>query len=142
VGVKDFFESMSESNKDLFYTVVNSIQASAPKDKIDRLDNFLQQLRKEIDQTNAHRQMLGSQVHQIEQVIKHLVSYAEQDTSLEISLFLTTLQKIVNDLKIEIAALRPENKLEKKFDVARRKESLEQRRNLVMRIEDAFNKKD
>jgi hypothetical protein len=50
--------------------------------------------------------------------------------SLEVALFRSAVEKMIADLKAEIAATKPEKKLEKKFDVARRIESLEQRQSI------------
>lgn len=133
--VKTFFDSLSDSQKDLFMSVATDLQASAPNDKIKRLGDFHNQLKSEIDQINRRRQGLGGILNNLTSMLRYLNGYMEANgETLELVMFRGNLQKSVADLKAEVAALKPEKKLLKKFDVARRKESLEQRRDLAGRI--------
>jgi len=130
--VKSFFESLSEVNRDLFVSVATDLQASAPTDKIKRLDDFHAQLKTEIDQINRRRQAIGGMVNNITSLLRRIDAYiVEKGETLEISMFRANLQKVIADLKAEVAALKPDKKLTKKYDVARRKESLEQRKDLA-----------
>jgi len=134
-SVKEFFEGLSDVQKDLFVSVINDLNAGAMPDKIERLSTFYNQLKLEIDQINKRRQSLGYQINNIETLLKTVdESIKREGDSLEMSLFQTMLQKLAVDLRAEVAALKPEKKLEKKFDVARRKESLSQRQRLAAHI--------
>ena len=141
-SVRAFFEGLTDAQKDLFLSVTADLQASAPEEKLERLRNFHSQLKSEIDSINRRRQGLGSVLDNVESLSKILNKHMENTDDLELSMFLGALQKISADLKAEIAALKPEKKLEKKFDVARRMESLQQRQQLSMHLfSDVFDKK-
>lgn len=141
-SVRDFFAGLTDAQKDLFLSVTTDLQSSAPEDKLERLRNFHSQLKKEIDSINKRRQGLGEVLNNVESLMKLLSKHMEDNDDLELSMFLGALQKVTADLKAEIAALKPEKKLEKKFDVARRMESLQQRQQLSMHLlSDVFQKK-
>jgi len=130
--VKKFFTDLSDSDKDLFVSVVTDLQSSSPMEKIDRLRNFHAQLKTEIDSINRRRQALGGILNNSEVLLRKLdVHIAKNGETLDLVMFQSILQKVTADLKAEIAALKPEKKLAKKFDVARRTESLLQRQSLA-----------
>jgi hypothetical protein len=143
-SVHGFFEGLSDPQKDLFVSVATDLQASAPEDKIERLRSFHGQLKNEIDSINKRRQGLGAVLNNVESLMKILEKKIEEDgQDLELAMFMGALQKVSADLKAEIAALKPEKKLAKKFDVARRMESLRQRQILSTKLfSDVLHEKD
>lgn len=134
-SVKDFFDSLSESHRDIFLAMLSDMQSTAPEEKLERLRNFQAQLKTEIDAINMRRQGLGGVLNNAETVLKFVNDYVRiKGDSLDTALLRGFIEKIIADLKSEIAATKPEKKLEKKFDVARRIESLEQRRNISTQL--------
>lgn len=133
-SVREFFSGLTDAQKDLFLSVTTDLQSSAPEEKLERLRTFHGQLKSEIDAINKRRQGLGSVLDNVESLSKILSKHLEKNDNLELSMFLGALQKVAADLKAEIAALKPEKKLAKKFDVARRIESLQQRQQLSMHL--------
>jgi hypothetical protein len=130
-GVRDFFEKLSGVQKDVLMSVATDLQASSPPEKVKRLTEFHEQLKKEIDQINGRREALGGILSNLEAVLRFLASYIrENGETMELVLFRTSIQKFATDLRVEVALLKPEKKLAKKFDVARRVESLMQRQTL------------
>ena len=130
--VMEFFKGLSTSQQDIFVSVATDLQTSAPPDKIKRLSDFHSKLKNEIDQINRRRQSLGGVLNNINTLLKFLEDYIRNNgESLDTIMFRNNLQKVSADLKAEIASLKPEKKLVKKFDVARRKESLVQRSDLA-----------
>lgn len=134
-SVKEFYEGLPDAQKDLFRSVAADLQSSAPEEKIERLKSFHGQLKNEIDTINKRRQGLGAVLNNVESLMKILEKQAKViGEDLELAMFLGSLQKMSADLKAEIAALKPEKKLAKKFDVARRMESLKQRQDLSVHL--------
>jgi hypothetical protein len=133
-SVRDFYEGLTDAQKDLFLSVTTDLQTSAPEEKLERLQNFHGQLKSEINAINKRRQGLGEVLNNVESLMKLVESRGNGEDDLELAMFLGALQKVSADLKAEIAALKPEKKLEKKFDVARRMESLQQRQNLSLHL--------
>jgi len=133
-SVREFFSGLSDAQKDLFRSVTTDLQTSAPEEKMERLRNFHSQLKTEIDAINKRRQGLGEVLNNVESLVKLILQHTEKSNDLELVMFLGALQKVSSDLKAEIAALKPEKKLEKKFDVARRMESLQQRQQLSLHL--------
>lgn len=131
-SVKSFYDNLSNVQKDIFYSAVSGLQASATNEKIERLDVFHKQLKQEIDQINRKREALCTQSNDIELVLKLLNQYDNMENNcLELTMFRGMLQKVLYDLRVEVDTLKPEKKLAKKFEVARRKESLIQRQKLA-----------
>ena len=130
-SIRDFYRSLPGTQQDLFVSVATDLQASAPPEKIERLGIYHTPLKTEIDAINRRRQSLGGMLNNITSLLKALDVYTDgTETPIEILLFKNNLQKVSADLKAEISSLKPEKKLEKKFDVARRREGLIQRRDL------------
>ena len=128
MSIKDFYDGLSTPMKDLFVTVVNDLNFSASNDKIERLEDFQRQLKREIDEINRRRQALGVMASNVETLLARLEDYGDDD--LEIVMLRNNFERIIADIKAEVAATKPERKLEKKFDVSRRKEALLQRQAL------------
>lgn len=130
-GVRDFFEKLSGVQKDVLMSAATDLQASSPPEKIKRLTDFHEQLKKEIDQINGRREALGGILSNLETILRYLASYIRDNgETLELVMFRTSLQKFAADMRVEVALLKPEKKLSKKFDVSRRIESLVQRQTL------------
>lgn len=138
-SVKDFYADLSDSQRDVFLSVINELQSTAPEGKISRLESFFKALKSEIDAINRRRQSLGNTLSNVETLAKYVDNYVNQgEESLEIVLLRASLEKVIGDLKAEIAALKPERKLAKKFDVARRISSLTQRRDVSTSLFEAI----
>ena len=134
-SVKNFFEDLSGVQQDIFLSVVSELQTSAPNDKIERLEQFYKNLKAEIDRINYRREALGRQASGIESILNAMNKRSDiESADLEFMTFKYSLSKILNDIRVEIDTLKPEKKLAKKFDVARRLEGLKQRRDLSERV--------
>jgi hypothetical protein len=130
-NVKEFFDKLSDVQRDVFVSVVTDLQASSPQEKVKRLTEFHNRLKAEIDQINNRREVLGGVLNTLESLLKYLAEYIRKNgDNFELTLFRNNLQKFAADLRVEIANLRPEKKLAKKFDVARKIESLVQRQTM------------
>ena len=130
-GVREFFEKLSGVQKDVLMSVAMDLQASSPPEKIKRLSEFHEQLKKEIDQINGRREALGGILSNLETILRYLSSYIRDNgETMELAMFRTSLQKFAADMRVEVALLKPEKKLTKKFDVSRRIEALVQRQTL------------
>ena len=130
-SVKSFFDKLSDVQRDVFVSVVTNLQASSPQEKVKRLTEFHNRLKAEIDQINNRREVLGGVLNALESLLKYLAEYIRKNgDNFELTLFRNNLQKFAADLRVEIANLRPEKKLAKKFDVARKIESLVQRQTM------------
>ena len=138
--VRDFYSALPDAVKDLFVSVANDMQTSAPNDKIERLRLFLSQLKAEIDQINRRRQALGTQLNNVEYLLRELDKFMADGGDFELQLFKGSLNALANELKGEIAALKPDNKLQKKFDVARRIEALLHRQRTAAHLIDGIVK--
>lgn len=131
VSVKDFFGKLSGVQKDMFVSVATDLQASSPPEKLTRLTEFHGKLKEEIDRINGRREALGGVLNNIESVLKFLSQYTRaHGENFEIAAFRTSLQKFAADIRAEVAALRPEKKLAKKFDVSRKIEAINQRQSV------------
>jgi len=138
-GVKAFYEKLSGREKDVFTAMTTDLQASSRKEKVVRLQEFLAQLKSEIDEINRRRKAAGDMLDNV--VIIRLAADRGLDPvkggtpDLDLELLRDYLVALEQGLKEEIAELRPERKLEKKFDVARRIESLICRSSLAERLQ-------
>lgn len=134
-NVRKFFESLSDSQQDLFVAVTADLQAGAPPEKFERLKEYHANLKREIDAINKRREALGNVLSNVEALLKFITEYTKKEgENFELTMFHGALQKISADLKTEIAGLKPEKKLSKKFDVARRLEAMKQRQSLAGHI--------
>jgi len=141
-SVQDFYDKLSDVQKDIFLQMATDMQSSAPEEKLARLRSFHSKLKSEIDAINRRREGLGGMLNNVESLLKLLLDYTRKNgTSLELTLFRGSLEKLAQDLKAEVAATKPEKKLEKKFDVARRIEALMQRQDLSVQLFSSLLKK-
>jgi len=133
--VKDFYRQLSDSDRDLFAAMANGMTNSAPQEKLERLRTFHSQLKLEIDEINKRRQALGVDLNNVEAMIKDIDKFiAKEGDSLELQLFRAQMVEMAEQIKVEVAAMKPEEKLAKKHDLSRKLAMLTQRRALAQGI--------
>jgi hypothetical protein len=134
-SVKDFFDKMTDIQRDVFASVLTDLQATASPEKIKRLTEYHSKLKDEIDQINSRREALGGVLSNLETLLRYVNHYMRTNgTNLEISMFKTNLEKFAADLRAEVSAMKPEAKLDKKHDLSRKIESLSQRQSFAGRL--------
>lgn len=141
MGVKGFFDGLPLHKRDMFASFVGDLQASSREEKIARLKEFLDKLKDEIDEINRRRKALGGMLDNVKLLLEEAdraLTAGPQD--LELRLFRNQLLSIQHTLTQEIASLRPDNKLGKKTDVARRIDDLQSRRALAEQLQVVFGK--
>jgi len=112
--------------------MANGMVNSAPPEKLERLRTFHSQLKLEIDEINKKRQALGVDLNNVETMIKDLDKFiAKEGDGLDLQMFRAHLVETAEQIKVEVAAMKPEEKLTKKHDLAKRLAMLEQRRALA-----------
>ncbi len=145
--LKMFFESLGDAQQDHFMSAVNFMQSSAHPDRIEKLECFLETLKKEINRINDRRSYLSSQVQNLQKILEKLDMFLRTKQSTELVLLRNSLDRLIDTLRGEVDSLKPEGKLLKKFDVAQKLKSLKQRSELSLMIceavmdEEAFAKK-
>lgn len=145
-SVKAFYEALSSARKDVFTALAADLQSSSREEKQRRLKEFLEELKREIDEINSRRKALGDMLDNVKvirlEADRALDPKQGGKAELELELFRNALLQLEHDLKDEIAELRPDRKLEKKYDVARRIEGLLCRAALSERLQvEVFGKK-
>lgn len=140
-GVKGLYESLNGRERDVLVMLAQDLQASSRPEKVARLKEFLAVLRKEIDEINARRKSLGDFLDNVSMVRTSAERRVkEKPADLELKLFRELMVDMEQQLKEEIALLRPERKLRKKFDVMRRIETLIGRAELTECLQIVFGK--
>jgi len=131
-GIYDFFQGLTSSQWDSMVRVVQDLQDSASAERMDSLRNFLASLTREIDAVNRRRDALGQKVENIEVILTHLDAHIRANPgNMEATLLRSILILWKSQLKIEVADLRPSEKLDKKYDTERKRELLAQLQVLV-----------
>ena len=123
VGMRlsEHLSAVPDGDREQFARMVQTLQAAASPGKIGRLTEFLGKLRKEIDDINSRRSLIGEDLDLVErEAAKIRKRLAECPDSPELSLTLSFLQNASMYLRAEIEEQRPDNKLAKKADVQRR----------------------
>lgn len=129
-SLKRFYEGLSDTRKDLFAQLANDLRTNASEEKMGRLRLFMQQLKSEIEEINRRRKALGEMLDNVVRIREDAARVLEKDPDIELLLFRDYLTALELDLRGEIEALRPDNKLEKKCDVSKRLKLLAIRRGL------------
>jgi len=133
--VKDFYQQLPDADRDLFAAMANGMVNSAPPEKLERLRTFHSQLKLEIDEINKKRQALGVDLNNVETMIKDLDKFvAKEGDGLDLQLFRAHLIETAEQIKAEVATMKPEEKLVKKHDLSKRLAMLEQRRALAQNL--------
>jgi hypothetical protein len=140
MSVKAFYDAVPSTTKDLLVTVIGDLQGSSRAEKIQRLEDFLKVVRQDIDDINRRRKVAGQRLDNVTALLAEVNKTLERMPDLETELFRDALLFVEQELKREIADLRPERKLAKKFDVARRIEHLKMRQQLARRLQEVLGK--
>jgi hypothetical protein len=131
-GMYEFFQSLTDTQWDSMVRVVQDLQDSTSVERLSSLRSFLSSLTKEIDMVNRRRDALGQKIENIDAAIAVLDSrIVENPQNMEAVLFRFILIMWRGQLKVDIADLRPSEKLEKKYDAERKRELLTQLQVLV-----------
>ena len=131
-GMYEFFQGLSDTQWDSMVRVVQDLQDSTSVERLSSLRSFLSSLTKEIDMVNRRRDALGQKIENINAAVSVLDSKIVEDPqNMEAVLFRFILIMWRGQLKIDIADLRPSEKLEKKYDAERKRELLTQLQMLV-----------
>ena len=134
-GVSGFLKSLPEVRWDSVLSVMHDLQDSTSHERIESLRHFLNTLTREIDQINRKRDALGHKVANIDALIPPLETYLKTNSDdLEVELFKNILLGWRANLKTEISELRPNGKLEKKYDTEKKRELLIQLQSLVSKL--------
>jgi hypothetical protein len=129
-GISSFLGNLSEQEWDVMLQVSQDLQDSTSPERLNSLRQFLQTLSREIDHINRKRDALGYKVDNIDALLPMVHRYLEKNPDdLEIELFKNVLSAWRASLKSEITSMRPNGKLDKKYDT-------EQKRNLLIQMSD------
>jgi ABC-type transporter Mla subunit MlaD len=131
-GIQEFLGSLSETQWDSVVRVMQDLQDSASAERLESLRAFLASLTREIDSINRRRDALGQKIENIDAFLRTLDEFVRKnDDNIEVVLFRSILVLWKSQLRSEVAALRPSDKLEKKYDTERKREMLTQVSDLV-----------
>jgi hypothetical protein len=133
-GISDFLSRLSEPQWDSVLLVIQELQDSAAPERMESLRKFLVSLNVEIDQINRKRDVLGQKADNIKAVVFMIEGYLKGNPDLEVELLKNVLVMWESSLRLEIAELRPSEKLEKKYDTERKRNFLVQIQALVSNL--------
>lgn len=134
-GISAFLGGLSEQEWDVMFQVSQDLQDSTSIERLNSLRQFLQTLSREIDHINRKRDALGYKVDNIDALLPMIHRYLEKNPDdLEIELFKNVLSAWRSSLKSEITSMRPNGKLDKKYDTEQKRSLLVQMSELVRRL--------
>jgi hypothetical protein len=134
-GISAFLSGLSEQEWDVMFQVSQDLQDSTSIERLNSLRQFLQTLSREIDHINRKRDALGYKVDNIDALLPMIHRYLEKNPDdLEIELFKNVLSAWRSSLKSEITSMRPNGKLDKKYDTEQKRSLLIQMSELVKRL--------
>lgn len=133
-GLSDFLKVLPEAKWDSVVNVMHDLQDSTSPERIESLRQFLGTLTNEINQINRKRDALGQKVANIDAFTPIIEEYLKQHSDLEVELFKNVLLSWKATLKAEISELRPNGKLEKKYDTERKRDTLLQLSSLITQL--------
>jgi hypothetical protein len=134
-GISTFLSGLSEHEWDVMFQVSQDLQDSTSQERLNSLRQFLQTLSREIDHINRKRDALGYKVDNIDALLPMVHRYLEKNPDdLEIELFKNVLSAWRSSLKSEITSMRPNGKLDKKYDTEQKRSLLIQMSELVKRL--------
>jgi hypothetical protein len=133
-GISDFLSRLSEPQWDSVLLVIQELQDSAAPARMESLRKFLSSLDQEIDDVNRKRDVLGKKADNIKMVVTLVEGYLRGNPDLEVELLKNVLVMWESSLRLEIAELRPNDKLEKKYDTERKRKFLIQIQTLVSNL--------
>jgi len=134
-GVRKLYESLSEPSRDLFVAVASDLQGSASPHRIEKLEEYQKKLKQEIDRVNWRRESLGGALNNVTSLLQRVDAFiAEHGDDLELLCFRNHLERLAMDIREEINAMKPEEKLAKKYDVGRKITLLKERQQLAAKL--------
>ena len=134
-GISAFLSGLSEHEWDVMFQVSQDLQDSTSQERLNSLRQFLQTLSREIDHINRKRDALGYKVDNIDALLPMIHRYLEKNPDdLEIELFKNVLSGWRSSLKSEITSMRPNGKLDKKYDTEQKRGLLVQMSELVKKL--------
>jgi hypothetical protein len=133
-GLSDFLKTLPEARWDSVVNVMHDLQDSTSPERVESLRQFLGTLTNEINQINRKRDALGQKVANIDAFIPVVDEFLKQHQDLEVDLFKNVLLSWKAMLKSEISELRPNGKLEKKYDTERKRDTLTQLGGLLTQL--------
>lgn len=117
-GLKTFFDSLSNTDKDMFLQLVGEFSMSVSQAVREGLEEKLEEVTKKIDKINSEREMLGSKAELFNKFAVELDKFSlKKDTSLEIVLLKQFFRREEDKLRRDIAELRPDTLLKEKYDI-------------------------
>lgn len=134
-GIEGLMKGLKEPQWDVMVQVMNDLQDSTSHERMDSLRQFLATVAREIDQINRKRDVLGQKVANIDAFTPAIDEYLRSHPAdLETILFKSVLLGWKAALKTEIAEMRPNGKLEKKYDTERKRDLLVEVQRLVLNL--------
>ena len=131
-GIADFLNSLTETGWDSVLLVSQDLQDSTSPKRILNLENFARTLRTEIDAVNQKRDALGHKVENLDALLNHLdAQIKDAPNDIELGLLRDVLLGWRSSLRADIEAMRPDDKLRKKYDTERKSDLLKKLRNTV-----------
>lgn len=134
MSIQTFLERLHGAEGDKFSDLVNVLRSSASQERIESLRDFQINLRDEIDKINDRRAVLGDELKIIEDAVTALhkyVDHVEGAEDADVRTFLAFLNQTTAIIREEIAEMRPDNKLRKKFEVTQKLQTLIDRRRIA-----------
>ena len=123
-GVQEFIKFASEKNEDLLGQFLVDLQDSAAPKRIETLKQFHQQLTQEIDQINRRRNTNGSKVRNLLTLIEYLDEFGGKNPPEDLRIMRMFLMEWHTFLKRSVEESRPGSKLEKKYEIEHKIETL------------------
>lgn len=131
----EFWEELTDTAKDTLAEMLRDLSSEASETKLDRIKKELDSLRREINRTNSRREQLSAKLERVDAVLDRVNKVVEAGSaSVDMLLFQNVLFGIRSELKREIGVLRPDDRLRKKFEKARRREELVQRAGIAAKL--------
>jgi predicted nucleic acid-binding Zn-ribbon protein len=139
-GIRDFLKVLPDTRLDFVVNVITDLQDSTSGARIEKLRQFLSALTFEIDGINRKRDALGQKVANIDTLLPILDENLKSSPDLEMELLRNTLLGWRASLKGEIAELRPNGKLEKKYDTERKRDLLIQLQSVASQLNEQMQR--
>lgn len=131
-GISNFLKSLSETGWDALLLVSQDLQDSTAPGRIRNLESYAKSLRDEIDEVNRKRDALGQKVDNLDDLLDLVDVRAKADPDdMEVGLLRDVLLGWRASLRADIEALRPDEKLRKKYDTERKCDLLKRLRTTV-----------
>ena len=123
-GVQEFIKFASEKNEDFLGQFLVDLQDSAAPKRIETLKQFHQQLTQEIDQINRRRNTNGAKIRSLTTMLEYLEEFTRGKPSDDLIVMKMFLVEWKTFLKRSVEETRPGGKLEKKYEIEHKIETL------------------